>query len=84
MKLDIKSIELIEKSDAYYIIVIKDEKNFSLMRGIYSEQIQTVKKIVEGMLGIVNESINKNNLGNSQPLMLFIMQAIKKFPIFKK
>jgi hypothetical protein len=82
MKLDKKLIEEIENSDACYIIGVKGKTNFTAIQGRYSNDLETVHHLVQGMLGNIDASVTKKKWNNSQPLMILIYEAIKRFPIF--
>ncbi len=84
MKLEKEIIDQIENSDAYYIIGVKGETNFSSIGGKYSDDTETIHHIVQGMLGSVNEAINSKKAGNAWILMVLIAESIKRFPQFMK
>ena len=82
MKIDKELIDIIENADAYYIIAVKGETHATKTSGKYTDDLQTIHHIVQGMLGSIDMAIKKKEVHNAWPLFVLITEAIKRFPKF--
>jgi hypothetical protein len=83
MKLDKKILDYIQNADAYYLIAIKNNQHLSSIQGIDNDVIETIHKIVSGMLGDIDRCIQQKQYNNSSVLMILISEAIKRYPQFE-
>ena len=75
--------------DAYYFIAVKENSHISSIGGNIIEDgasieknINGIHKLSQGMLGSINEAINKKT-GNGLVLLSVIRAAIMQFPKLK-
>ena len=84
MKIDKRLIKAMEDSDAYYVICVNGDTHITAIDGKTNNDLKTVHKLVQAMLGSISKCIDKKEWNNSQPLLITIIEAIKRWPVLKK
>lgn len=80
MELTPAEIRLIEKSEGYFIIGVKEGKHFTIAKGVHESDETNIGHITQGMLGCINTFLKQGNQGNGLILVALVVNAIKSFP----
>jgi len=80
MELTPSEIRLIEKSEAYFIIGVKEGKHFTIAKGVNESDETNIEHITQGMLGCINTFFKQGNQGNGLIVVATVINALKSFP----
>lgn len=83
MELLKEEIDLVKKSDAYYLLAVQGEEHFTSIDGIYNDRIKTIHKLIQALLGSLKNGMSTGN-SNGVFLLTFIQTAINTFPELRK
>ena len=67
-------------SDAYYVIGVKNNTNFSEINSTFLDDNLAIYTLMSGMLGKINELLKSKKSNNSILLIMLIKQAVIMFP----
>lgn len=84
MKVDKRLINLMKDSDAYYVICVTGDTHVTSINGKSNNPLEIVHKLTQAMLGSIGKVMETKECTNAQPLLVTIMEAIKRWPKLKE